>query len=66
MAAERMQSKRVNTVVKEILAQLKKVIVGKDEVLLWVIAAILAKGHICWKMCRVWGKPPWRSPFPKP
>ncbi|MBP1576005.1 MAG: MoxR family ATPase [Oscillospiraceae bacterium] len=41
-----MQSKRVNTAVKEILAQLKKVIVGKDEVLLWVIAAILAKGHI--------------------
>ena len=46
MAAERMQSKRVNVSVKEILAQLKKVIVGKDEVLLWVIAAILAKGHI--------------------
>ncbi len=46
MATERMPQKRVNTAVKEILAQLKKVIVGKDEVLLWVIAAILAKGHI--------------------
>lgn len=31
---------------KNILAQVRKAIVGKDEVLLWVLATILAKGHI--------------------
>ena len=30
----------------QILNQVRKVVVGKDEVLLWVLAAILAKGHI--------------------
>ncbi len=31
---------------KRVLDQLQTVIVGKDEVLLWALAAILAKGHI--------------------
>ena len=31
---------------QKILKQLRRVVVGKDEVLLWVFAAILAKGHI--------------------
>ena len=31
---------------QNILTQLRKVIVGKDSVLLWTLAAILAKGHI--------------------
>ena len=31
---------------QEILGQVKKVIVGKDAVLLWVLTAILAEGHI--------------------
>ena len=31
---------------QRILAQVRKAVVGKDEVLLWVLAAILAKGHI--------------------
>ena len=31
---------------EKILEQVKKVIVGKDEVLLWVLTAILAGGHI--------------------
>ena len=29
-----------------VLAQVRKAVVGKDDVLLWVLAAILAKGHI--------------------
>ncbi len=33
-------------VAKQILLQLRRVIVGKDDVLLWTLAAILAKGHI--------------------
>lgn len=33
-------------VAKQILLQMRKVIVGKDDVLLWTLAAILAKGHI--------------------
>ena len=28
------------------MSQVRKVVVGKDSVLLWVLAAILAKGHI--------------------
>ena len=31
---------------QQILEQVRKVVVGKDEVLQWVLAAILAKGHI--------------------
>ena len=31
---------------QKILAQVRKAVVGKDAVLLWVLAAILAKGHI--------------------
>ena len=31
---------------QQILGQVRKVVVGKDNVLLWVMAAILAKGHI--------------------
>lgn len=31
---------------QKILAQVRKAIVGKDDVLLWALAAILAKGHI--------------------
>ena len=42
---ERTQSS-VITYSQQILAQVRKAVVGKDEVLLWVLAAILAKGHI--------------------
>ena len=31
---------------QQILSQVRKVVVGKDSVLLWVLAAILARGHI--------------------
>ena len=31
---------------QQVLAQVQKVIVGKDDVLLWVLAAVLAGGHI--------------------
>ena len=31
---------------QQILAQIRHVVVGKDSVLLWVLAAILARGHI--------------------
>ena len=31
---------------QKVLAQVRKAVVGKDEALLWVLAAILAKGHI--------------------
>ena len=31
---------------QQILTQVRKAVVGKDEVLLWALAAILAKGHI--------------------
>ncbi len=31
---------------RDIIAQVRRVVVGKDSVLLWVLAAILAKGHI--------------------
>ena len=34
------------TTAQRILAQVRKAVVGKDPVLLWVLAAILAQGHI--------------------
>lgn len=36
----------VTVVVQQILDQVRLAMVGKDEVLVWVLAAILAKGHI--------------------
>ena len=43
-----MQTKEneVTVVVQQILDQVRRAVVGKDEVLLWVLAAILARGHI--------------------
>ena len=43
-----MQAKEqaVTGVAQRILGQVRTVVVGKDPVLLWVLAAILAKGHI--------------------
>ena len=43
-----MQTKNdmVSTWAEKILKQLRGVVVGKDSVLLWTLAAILAKGHI--------------------
>ena len=43
-----MQTKdsRVTGFAQQILSQVRSVVVGKDSVLLWVLAAILAKGHI--------------------
>lgn len=32
--------------VQQVLAQVRRVVEGKDDVLLWVLAAILARGHI--------------------
>ena len=31
---------------QRLIGQVRRVVVGKDQVLLWVLAAILAKGHI--------------------
>ncbi len=36
----------ITVVVQQILDQVRLAVVGKDEVLVWVLAAILAKGHI--------------------
>ncbi len=36
----------VITCCQKILAQVRKAVIGKDEVLLWALAAILARGHI--------------------
>ena len=36
----------LNSHAQQILAQVRQVVVGKDSTLLWVLAAILARGHI--------------------
>lgn len=36
----------ITAVVQQILQQVRRAVVGKDNALLWVLAAILAKGHI--------------------
>ena len=43
-----MQTKETPVVVsaQKVISQVRKAVVGKDKVLLWVFAAILAKGHI--------------------
>ena len=43
-----MQTKEneVTVVVQQILDQVRRAVVGKDDTLLWVLAAILARGHI--------------------
>ena len=41
-----MDEMRVATDAKKVLEQVRRVVVGKDRVLMWVMAAILAKGHI--------------------
>ena len=40
------RDKEVTAYAQQILGQVRKVVVGKDTVLLWVLAAILARGHI--------------------
>ena len=40
------RSNAVTDYARQILNQVRQVVVGKDDVLLWVVAAILAKGHI--------------------
>ena len=41
-----MQNNAVTDYAQQIMNQVRRVVVGKDNVLLWVLAAILAKGHI--------------------
>ena len=40
------RDKDISAYAQQILGQVRKVVVGKDPVLLWVLAAILARGHI--------------------
>ncbi len=40
------QEVNVSACAQRIIGQIRQVVVGKDPVLLWVLAAILAKGHI--------------------
>lgn len=41
-----MENTNVITKAQQILTQVRKAVVGKDNVLIWVLSAILAKGHI--------------------
>lgn len=41
-----MQEGTVTTYAQRVLSQVRQAVVGKDKTLLWVLAAILAKGHI--------------------
>ena len=36
----------VSSYAQQVIGQVRQVVVGKDQVLIWVLAAILAKGHI--------------------
>ncbi|MCD7755085.1 MAG: MoxR family ATPase [Firmicutes bacterium] len=40
------QETQITVQAEQILAQVRKVIVGKDQALLWVLATLLARGHI--------------------
>ena len=41
-----MEETKLVSAAKSIIGQIRQVVVGKDPVLMWVLAAILAKGHI--------------------
>lgn len=49
----------------QILDELHKVVVGKDSVLIWMLGAILAGGHILLEGIPGVEKPRWRWPIPK-
>ena len=51
---------------QQVINEVRKAIVGKDRTLLWVLATILARGHILLEDIPAWGKPPWLWPFPEP
>lgn len=40
------QDQIVSNYAQQVIGQIRRVVVGKDQVLIWVLAAILAKGHI--------------------
>ena len=50
---------------QQIMSQVRRVVVGKDNVLLWVLAAILAKGHILLEDVPGVGKTTWPWLFQK-
>lgn len=63
---------------QQVIGETRKAIVGKDSVLLWVFAAILARGHILledipgvgkttmpWPSPRLWGSPMAGSSSPR-
>ena len=47
----------------EVVAEVKKAVVGKDDILVKALLAVLARGHILLEDIRVWARPPWRWPF---
>ena len=49
---------------RKLIAQVRRVVVGKDQVLLWVTAAILARGHILLEDIPGVGKTPMALPEP--
>ena len=40
------EERSVASAARQVLAQIRQVVVGKDETLMWTLAAILARGHI--------------------
>lgn len=49
---------------EQIQKEIRKVIIGKDDVIRKVLMAVLAQGHVSWKMCREWERRllPWHLP----
>ena len=50
---------------QKVLAQVRKVVVGKDQALLWALATILARGHILLEDIPGVGKTTMAVPSPK-
>ncbi len=49
-----------------ILGEVRRAVVGKDEVLAKVLLAILAGATSCWRTFPAWARPPWPWPSPRP
>ena len=52
--------------ISQIIGEVKKVIVGKDRTLLWVLTTILARGHILLEDIPGVGKTTMALAFPRP
>lgn len=51
---------------KQIITEVNKAFIGKNEIVEKVLMTIYAGGHVLLEDCPVWARPPWLWPSPRP